>query len=299
MKIDAAGNIWWGTSNGLQKFDGNHWETFLSGKSIASICFDNNNILYVSTLPPMDEPGLLFSYKNDTWEILATCSGDAKWIHSMTVDNENNLWFGVLYRWTIGHEYGDGLYKYNGQDFVHYHIYNSDMPGNSVVYVFADTENSIWVGTYGDGLSVFRNDVWTNYNASNSPLSGISVEIIDNDSEGNIWASCQSNGITVIPYSEFSTSIENLETNILFDKVKVYPNPTSGAFSIDFKLEKASSFEIEMYDINGRKVFNSPKKYCSIGVNTENFNLSKYAKGFYFVDIKVGRNKTTKKILIR
>lgn len=159
MKIDAAGNIWWGTSNGLLKYNGNHWKTFLTGNSIASICFDNNNKLYASTLPPMDEPGLLFSYKNDTWETLTTCSGDAKWIHSMTVDNENNLWFGVLYRWTIGHEYGDGLYKYNGQDFIHYHIYNSDMPGNSVVYVFADTDNNIWVGTYGDGVSILENNL--------------------------------------------------------------------------------------------------------------------------------------------
>jgi ligand-binding sensor domain-containing protein len=299
IKIDALGNVWWGTSNGLKKYNGNHWETFLTGNSIASICFDNTNTLYASTLPPVDEPGLLFSYKNDTWDTLATCSGDEKWIHSMTVDNDNNLWFGVLYRRTIGHEYGDGLYKYNGQEFIHYHIYNSDMPGNSVVYVFADTDNNIWVGTYGDGLSVFKNNAWINYNASNSPLSGTSVEIIENDSDGNIWVSCQFSGITVIPYSEFNTSIKNIETNTLYDEVKVYPNPTSGDLSIDFMLKEAALINLTVYNINGKKILRTKQKYYPVGVNSENLNLSNYTtKGIYFLDINIGINKVTKKILI-
>jgi hypothetical protein len=175
------------------------------------------------------------------------------------------------------------------------------MPGNSVVYVTTDKDNNIWVGTYGDGLSIFRNDLWKNYNASNSPLSGISVEIIEHDSNGNTWASCQSSGITVIPYSEFNnTSIENLETNTLFDNVNIYPNPTSGNLSIDFKLEKASLIDITLYDINGKKVFSSKLKYYPSGVNSENLNLSKYTtKGIYFLDINIEKNKMTKKILIK
>jgi hypothetical protein len=173
------------------------------------------------------------------------------------------------------------------------------MPGNSVVYVFADTDNNIWVGTYGDGLSVFKNNAWINYNASNSPLSGTSVEIIENDSDGNIWVSCQFSGITVIPYSEFNTSIKNIETNTLYDEVKVYPNPTSGDLSIDFMLKEAALINLTVYNINGKKILRTKQKYYPVGVNSENLNLSNYTtKGIYFLDINIGINKVTKKILI-
>lgn len=85
----------------------------------------------------------------------------------------------------------------------------------------------------------------------------------------------------------------------MFDFLKVYPNPTTGDLSIDFKLEETSLLDMIVYDVNGKKVFSSKQKYYPSGVNSENLNLSRYTtKGIYFLDISIGRNKMTKKILI-
>ena len=302
MKIDQSGNIWWGTNKGLLKYNGSEWETIFKANYIYSLCFDNSLVLYASTLSSMEEPGVILKYENNVWDTLATCSGDAKWVPSMVFDNNNNLWFGVLYRGTVGHEYGDGLYKYDGQNFTPYHIYNSDMPGNSVVYVTTDIDNNICVGTYGDGLSILKENNWINYNASNSPLSGISVEKIMPDNNGNIWAYCQYSGITVIPYpyTEFNgTGIENSEFYNLNDNVRVYPNPTSGDLNLSFKVDKPSLVSIIFYNVSGKRVLSLSTVFYTGGTHNENLNqLESLSKGVYFCEIIIDNKKVIKKVIL-
>ncbi|MFC2086337.1 two-component regulator propeller domain-containing protein [Bacteroidota bacterium] len=299
MKIDQLGNIWWGTNNGLLKYNGNEWETFLEGNSIRQLCFDQNHILYVSTLPGINETGKILKRSENSWETFTTCSGNGKWAASMVFDNENNLWFGVLSRSTVGHEYGDGLYKYNGQSFSHYDIYNSDIPGNSIVKVTTDIDDNIWVGTYGDGLSIFKENEWTNYYVTNSPLSGKSVENIISDKNGNIWASCQSYGITVIPYSEFSgTGVESLTINYPNDDIIIYPNPALENLNISFELNQPGLVYINVYNIFGEKVLSLTPGFYTNGKYIMDLNLSEdLAKGVYFCEINVDNEKTIKKLI--
>ena len=301
MKIDQSGNIWWGTKSGLLKYNGSEWETTFKGNYIYSLCFDQNNVLYASTVPRYNlEPGVLLVYKNNIWDTLAICSDTNKWVATMTVDENNNLWFGVLSRATVGHEFGDGLYKYDGQNFTQYSIYNSDIPGNSVVYVTTDIDNNVWVGTYGDGLSILKESNWINYNASNSPLSGISVEKIIPDNNGNIWAYCQFNGITVIPYAEFNgTGVENSEFYKLNDNVKVYPNPTSGNLYLSFYIDKPSFIAINLYNVFGKQVLSLNSVFYTGGTHNENLNLPEsFSKGIYFCEIIIDNKKVTKKIIL-
>ncbi len=301
MKIDQSGNIWWGTKSGLLKYNGSEWETTFKGNYIYSLCFDQNNVLYASTVPRYNlEPGVLLVYKNNIWDTLAICSDTNKWVATMTVDENNNLWFGVLSRATVGHEFGDGLYKYDGQNFTQYSIYNSDIPGNSVVYVTTDIDNNVWVGTYGDGLSILKESNWINYNASNSALSGISVEKIIPDNNGNIWAYCQFNGITVIPYAEFNgTGVENSEFYKLNDNVKVYPNPTSGNLYLSFYIDKPSFIAINLYNVFGKQVLSLNSVFYTGGTHNENLNLPEsFSKGIYFCEIIIDNKKVTKKIIL-
>ncbi len=301
MKIDQSGNIWWATPKGLLKYNGTDWESYFDGTNISQLLFDQNNVLYASTVPRYNlEQGVLLAYKNNIWDTLAICSDTNKWVATMTVDENNNLWFGVLSRETVGHEFGDGLYKYDGQNFTQYSIYNSDIPGNSVVYVTTDIDNNIWVGTYGNGLGILKENNWINYNASNSPLSGISVEKIIPDNNGNIWAYYQFNGITVIPYSEFNgTSVENSGFYKLNDNVKVYPNPTSGNLNLSFYIDKPSFIIIKLYDIFGKQVLCLNSVFYTRGAHNENLNLSEsLSKGIYFCEIIIDNKKVTKKVIL-
>ncbi len=300
MKTGQSGNIWWGTKNGLLKYNGNEWETYFEGNYIHELAFDHSNVLYASTTPNVEEQGIILTYNNNIWDTLAICSENAKWVPSMVFDKENNLWFGVLSRWTVGHEYGDGLYKYNGQEFTHYHIYNSDIPGNSVVKVTTDIDDNIWVGTYGNGLSIFKENQWTNYNTSNSPISSHSVEKIISDENGNIWASCQFRGITVIPYTVFSgTGDEDLTINNSNDNILIYPNPTHGNFYIKFAKPLLTPANINVFDLSGKKCGSEHIKFR----NTEsvyNISLSDfgiYNTGLYFLQVSTKNNVYNKSLM--
>ncbi|MFC2086355.1 two-component regulator propeller domain-containing protein [Bacteroidota bacterium] len=288
MKIDQLGNIWWGTKNGLLKYNGNEWETHLEGNYFHQLAIDPYNVLYTSTAPDFDEQGVVLTYNDNIWDTLITCSGNAKWVASMVFDMENNLWFGVLSRWTVGHEFGDGLYKYNGQEIINYNIYNSDLPGNSVVYVTTDIDHNIWVGTYGNGLSIFKENQWTNYNVSNSPISSHSVEQIISDENGNIWASCQFTGITVIPYSEFSgVGNEDLTINNPNKNILIYPNPTHGNFNIKFAKTLLTPATINIFNLSGKKVGSQQIDFNNTE-NTYNVSLSDfgiYTNGIYFLQV--------------
>lgn len=201
-QIDEQGNIWI-TSNsrlggdGLHMYYGNSWKTWFKGITFYSVCFDRNGVLYASTVPDFEEPGIIMRYNNNIWDTVITCSGKAKWVPCMSFDKENNLWLGVLSRWAVAPESGDGVYKFDGKNVTNYNIYNSELPCNSVIDIFIDEADNKWIGTYSGGLINFSSDgVWKIYNKSNAPLAISSVEHVLIDNKKNIWFSSQYFGLT-------------------------------------------------------------------------------------------------------
>ena len=195
-KKDSYNNIWLASIDGLKVFDGQNWESYYKGYTFRAICFDNEHNLYASTLPDFDEPGVILKYDYKTWDTLAICSGKAKWVPCMDFDNENNLWFGVLSRWAVIPESGDGLYKYDGNNFTHFHIYNSELPSNSIIDIAIDEYNNKWIGTYSGGLAKLNNnEEWKIFNTDNTPMPFNSIEHIIVDNENNIWLAIQYYGL--------------------------------------------------------------------------------------------------------
>jgi len=195
-KKDSYNNIWLASIDGLKVFDGQNWESYYKGYTFRAICFDNEHNLYASTLPDFDEPGVILKYDYKTWDTLAICSGKAKWVPCMDFDNENNLWFGVLSRWAVTPKSGDGLYKYDGNNFTHFHIYNSELPSNSIIDIAIDEYNNKWIGTYSGGLAKLNNnEEWKIFNTDNTPMPFNSIEHIIVDNENNIWLAIQYYGL--------------------------------------------------------------------------------------------------------
>ena len=203
-QIDQQGNIWL-TSNskdigdGLHMYNGQTWKTWFDGTTLYSVCFDNNGVLYVSTLPRFDEPGIVMKYDYTKWDTVITCSGNEKWVPCMSFDKENNLWLGVLSRGAVAPESGDGLYKIWGKNVTNYSMYNSKLPSNSVIDIFIDDSDNKWVGTYSGGMAKLSAEGnWKVFNKSNSPIPTNSVEHIIVDNKENIWLASQQFGLSRI-----------------------------------------------------------------------------------------------------
>ncbi|MFH0865306.1 MAG: T9SS type A sorting domain-containing protein, partial [Bacteroidota bacterium] len=74
----------------------------------------------------------------------------------------------------------------------------------------------------------------------------------------------------------------------------IYPNPTDGLFSIETKMSTPTKTEIEIYNINGAKIYFSITNESAI-----NIDLSGYSRGLYFVKMSNAKFVKTGKVMVQ
>jgi hypothetical protein len=88
----------------------------------------------------------------------------------------------------------------------------------------------------------------------------------------------------------------SLATNQL-SAFKLFPNPTNGALTLEFKTTQTFGVFVEVYDFIGKKIMSQSFNY-SDKTSSHQLNLEKFANGFYFIKLKSADNsiKTIKVI---
>lgn len=76
--------------------------------------------------------------------------------------------------------------------------------------------------------------------------------------------------------------------------LKVYPNPTTGTFSVE-KINLGSKGNISISNVLGEVVYRN--NYTSEGI--AKFDLSHFGKGLYFIRVNDGKSIVTKKIVVK
>jgi uncharacterized delta-60 repeat protein len=89
-------------------------------------------------------------------------------------------------------------------------------------------------------------------------------------------------------------ALNGIEENILMSDVKIYPNPSSGIFTVNLK-NKAVETKICVYDVLGNCLW---KKDCRNDVSPK-IDLSCQTKGIYFVELLSGEERVVRKIAIQ
>lgn len=193
-QVDYHGNIWiasdknYTANDGLLMFDGTDWSVFFEGTDFWAVCFDKSGNLYANTVSNLEEPGVVMKYDYNKWDTVMVSSGNAKWVSCMYSDHQNNLWLGVLSRYAVAPESGDGLFKLKNGTITNYNIYNSKIPSNSVIDITVDHENNKWIATYSGGLVKFSPDgKWKIFNPQNTPMTNSSIEHVMVDGNNNVW----------------------------------------------------------------------------------------------------------------
>ncbi len=98
---------------------------------------------------------------------------------------------------------------------------------------------------------------------------------------------------TVIISEILHKNIDNNDNNDNDDNIpKLFPNPTSGSFTIDF-IGKATTAEIHVLNFQGNRVF---KSICNNQTSAD-IDISRLGKGMYIVVIKSQTQVLTKKII--
>ena len=95
--------------------------------------------------------------------------------------------------------------------------------------------------------------------------------------------------------SQFKTTVLGNEV-FLQNQFSIYPNPTKGSFTIEFK-DLTNSFSVEVFDISGKTIYENNYQQSANLVQT--INLDNASSGVYFVNIKSEKGLVTKKLVIQ
>jgi signal transduction histidine kinase/ligand-binding sensor domain-containing protein/DNA-binding response OmpR family regulator len=222
---DQKGFMWFGTRNGLNRYDGVEFKiyeyvygdsTSLSGNFINSLVEDSVGNIWVGTL----DAGLnLYDRQRDIFirHLPNTANPYAlsdNWISDLFRDSQNNLWVGT-------EKEGLDLLKPGTNKFLHFKSdpqNPSSLSNNHVRVIFEDAKNNLWVGTYGGGLDRFdkvqnrfihhRHDPNDEHSISSNYLYSYL-----RDSEGNSWVGTRE-GLNLIVEGEHGFSFRRFKPNI-------------------------------------------------------------------------------------
>ena len=182
---DRHGNIWIGTYDGLCLFDGKTWKKFttkegLPHNTIWSIAIDlNGNILCATS-------NGISRYDGNSWQSITSPDFEfPKDECRISVDSNNNIWFGAI---TFGYRswgQGWGIAKYEKEKWERFTTDNG-LPDNFIYSMSFDKEDRIWVATENGGACVFKENKWQ-YFTTKDGLGDMYVRKIMVDDNGAIW----------------------------------------------------------------------------------------------------------------
>jgi hypothetical protein len=82
-----------------------------------------------------------------------------------------------------------------------------------------------------------------------------------------------------------------------FDQLSLYPNPTDGIVNISFNASSAGTASVRIVDMIG-KVVVSEKVNMIQGANKYTFDIARYSKGIYFVELSDESNRNVQRLML-
>ncbi|MFW6222264.1 MAG: T9SS type A sorting domain-containing protein [Bacteroidota bacterium] len=126
------------------------------------------------------------------------------------------------------------------------------------------------------------------------------IELVDVDPGKTYWlqvdgGDCGTEGTFIIDLLDYSLSDIDEKPVFSSRRFSIYPNPTRGSFFIENKDKNIDSFEVSVYNIQGRLLYNKSLN------NTDKHEISvmeNMKKGLYLVCIKTEKGIHQEKIII-
>lgn len=238
MLQDSKGYLWFGTANGLNRYDGYNFLVFsnnptdsnsISDNGILALHEDKDGYIWIGTVEGIlnryDRKTGVFKRYNLTEQINKVENPSEKYydfplpfsrnndntITSIADGKNNNLWIGT---------WGKGLVSFNKKTLqttsYHYRPENSNSFHSTRVKTIIPDDNYIWVGTLGGGLYRINENInkislenFTNDYRNKSSLSDDRVISLCKDNAGNLWIGTYGGGLNKLAKNDLSKNSSN------------------------------------------------------------------------------------------
>ncbi|MEN9611381.1 MAG: hypothetical protein RLZZ628_2195, partial [Bacteroidota bacterium] len=283
VAIDADGTKWFGTYQGVYKFDGMNWTHYHSSNSplvaneIRAIAIDAQGNKWFGGY------GGVSKFDGNAWTNYTPSNSQigSLYIHSVAADAQGNMWFGTE---------ENGVSKFNGVTWTIYNRNNSSIAGNRVQAIAVDAQGNKWFGTDSYGVSKFNGTNWATYTTSDGLLSN-NIRAIGIDAQDNKWFGTGANGL-----SKFDNT--NWTTYVTANGQALY---SVGGITSDAQGNQwfASNDRIYKYNNGTWEVFNGAISYgYSIGVDPQGNKWIGSSAGVFKFDGNNWTNPTPPQLLV-
>lgn len=212
---DGDGYIWFGTQEGLVRFDAVNFAVFdkrnvgaFKYNGIQSLFVDREGALWVGA-----SDGMLRYRGAGAFEFFGERNGlpQGNSVKNFSEDAAGNLWLG----YSVGDQRGGGgagLYRFKNNQATAAYTKENGLSNNQVKRTFSDKDGALWIAT-GNGLNRLRDGKLTVYTTAHG-LSDDLIRIVYADAAGDLWVGTPS-GLNLFRDGRFTayTTKDGLTSN--------------------------------------------------------------------------------------